>query len=223
MKTKYTENKDMINAPGKQLKMNLEKDNTLIFQPGEPINIKVPTEGLIRRIKKAGVHLEDARQITPENINVHDVQELLTNPDYKIRFIGEYWELHARIRSLNAMVVKYKAGTLDFTPSCKYGILSTQLRHMKNYLESLKVRAAIEEIDLNSVFTLIYTLKDNYTDVVVYGSKENIPTVHVICKDNLSNINVLSEDVQTGELTKVNSKPAYSVENDGKYIECIII
>jgi hypothetical protein len=94
---------------------------------------------------------------------------------------------------------------------------------MKNYLESLKVRAAIEEIDLNSVFTLIYTLKDNYTDVVVYGSKENIPTVHVICKDNLSNINVLSEDVQTGELTKVDSKPAYSVENDGKHIECIII
>ena len=46
------------------------------------------------------------------------------------------------------MVIKYEAGTLDFTPNCSYDLLHEQLIYMSSYLRVLKERARIENIEL---------------------------------------------------------------------------
>jgi hypothetical protein len=48
------------------------------------------------------------------------------------------------------MVVKYEAGTLDFTPDCPLDLLKNQKAAMGKYLYTLEVRAQIEKIDLNA-------------------------------------------------------------------------
>ena len=44
------------------------------------------------------------------------------------------------------MLVKYDAGTLDFTPSCPIELLKHQAKMMGQYLYDLEVRAEIEKI-----------------------------------------------------------------------------
>ena len=46
------------------------------------------------------------------------------------------------------MIIKYKAGTLGFEPTCDISILEDQAYHMDNYLEQLEIRAEIEKIIL---------------------------------------------------------------------------
>lgn len=46
------------------------------------------------------------------------------------------------------MLVKYKAGTLDFTPNCSFELLSEQAAAMGKYLFILETRAEIEKIVL---------------------------------------------------------------------------
>ena len=70
---------------------------------------------------------------------------------YKLRFISEYHELNNRIDKLNAMLIKYDFGTLDFTPDCPINLLRAQLGAMLAYLNILKVRAMYENIDLEEV------------------------------------------------------------------------
>ena len=49
------------------------------------------------------------------------------------------------------MLIKYEAGTLEFTPSCDISILDDQLYYMQNYLRTLRIRAEIENIDLGGI------------------------------------------------------------------------
>lgn len=74
--------------------------------------------------------------------------ELMQSEDYKDRFRAEYMQTKIRYNKLHDMLVKYKAGTLNFTPSCSYELLSEQAGHMGRYLNCLEVRAQIEKIDL---------------------------------------------------------------------------
>ena len=46
------------------------------------------------------------------------------------------------------MVVKYEAGTLNFTPKCSLELLKEQKKNMGMYLYCLEVRAEIEGIEL---------------------------------------------------------------------------
>ena len=46
------------------------------------------------------------------------------------------------------MVVKYEAGTLNFTPKCSLELLKEQKKHMGMYLNCLEIRAEIEGIEL---------------------------------------------------------------------------
>ena len=69
-------------------------------------------------------------------------------PDYKKRMKKEYWQLKDRYDKLHRMLVKYEAGTLDFTPTCSLELLKEQKAAMGNYLRCLEVRAEIEEIKL---------------------------------------------------------------------------
>lgn len=74
--------------------------------------------------------------------------ELMKSEDYKDRFRAEYYQLEDRIIKLSNMLEKYKAGTLNFTPSCSYDLLNGQLKSMLLYLEFLVERADIEGIIL---------------------------------------------------------------------------
>ena len=74
--------------------------------------------------------------------------ELMKSEDYKDRFRAEYYQLEDRIDKLANMLEKYKAGTLNFTPSCSYELLNSQLKAMNEYLKYLMIRAEIEGIEL---------------------------------------------------------------------------
>ena len=74
--------------------------------------------------------------------------ELMKSEDYKDRFRAEYYQLEDRIDKLSNMLEIYKAGTLDFTPSCSYELLNNKLKAMNEYLLYLTIRAEIEGIEI---------------------------------------------------------------------------
>ena len=77
--------------------------------------------------------------------------DMMNSADYKERFKAEYAQTKIRYEKLHAMVVKYEAGTLNFTPSCPLELLKEQKAAMGKYLYCLEVRAQIEGIDLSSI------------------------------------------------------------------------
>ena len=81
-------------------------------------------------------------------IELKDTIELMTSEDYKDRFKAEYHQAKIRYDKLDAMTVKYEAGTLDFKPSCPLDLLLKQKAFMGNYIRTLKIRAEIEGIEL---------------------------------------------------------------------------
>ena len=74
--------------------------------------------------------------------------ELMKSEDYKDRFRAEFYQLEDRIDKLSNMLEKYKAGTLNFTPTCSYELLSYQLQTMNAYKRVLEERAEIEGIEI---------------------------------------------------------------------------
>lgn len=72
----------------------------------------------------------------------------MDSEDYKDRFKAEYYQTKIRYDKLHKMVIKYEAGTLDFTPSCSLELLKNQLSYMGNYLRILEIRAEVEGIKL---------------------------------------------------------------------------
>lgn len=74
--------------------------------------------------------------------------DMMNSADYKERFRAEYYQLVIRKEKLEAMLAKYKAGTLPFTPNCSYEILYEQVVYMKQYQRILEERAWIENVDL---------------------------------------------------------------------------
>ena len=77
-----------------------------------------------------------------------DTVELMNSSDYKDRFRAEYYQTKIRYEKLHKTVVKYEAGTLNFTPSCSIELLKAQKRAMGEYLYNLEVRAEFEKINL---------------------------------------------------------------------------
>lgn len=70
--------------------------------------------------------------------------------DYKLRMVKEYKELKEKYNKLHAMLVKYDAGKLDFTPTCPIDLLRKQASIMGQYLYILETRAVIEDVDLKA-------------------------------------------------------------------------
>lgn len=79
---------------------------------------------------------------------LNETVELMNSSDYAERIKAEYFQLDIRTKGLEAMLKKYKEGTLSFTPACSYDILNGQLKAMKLYATYLEERAAIEVINL---------------------------------------------------------------------------
>lgn len=82
-------------------------------------------------------------------MDLKDTVELMNSEDYKERFKAEYVQTKIRYDKLDAMTVKYEAGTLNFTPSCPLELLKEQKKYMGNYIRTLRIRAEIEKIDLD--------------------------------------------------------------------------
>ena len=82
-------------------------------------------------------------------MELKDIIPMMGSADYKERFRAEYCQLGIRISKLEAMLVKWAAGKLDFIPTCSYGLLEAQLNTMKTYLYLLRERACIEGIELD--------------------------------------------------------------------------
>ena len=74
--------------------------------------------------------------------------QMMNSADYKERFRAEYFQTKIRYDKLDQMTVKYEAGTLTFTPSCSLELLKEQKKHMGNYIRTLKIRAEIEDVNL---------------------------------------------------------------------------
>lgn len=77
-----------------------------------------------------------------------DTIEMMKSDDYRERFKAEYLQTKIRYDKLDAMIAKYEAGTLEFTPSCSVDVLREQACAMANYLYVLVIRAGIEGIDI---------------------------------------------------------------------------
>lgn len=81
----------------------------------------------------------------PCNYESDDTEEV---PAYVSRMIAEYHELKDKYTKLHRMLVKHKAGTLDFEPTCPIELLEHQADVMSEYLHILEVRAEIENVEL---------------------------------------------------------------------------
>jgi len=78
-----------------------------------------------------------------------DTVDLMTSNDYKDRFRAEYYQLKIRYNKLMDMLRKWKAGELNFKPSCPFNTLYQQSTCMRMYLDVLEKRAKIENIELS--------------------------------------------------------------------------
>lgn len=81
-------------------------------------------------------------------MKLQDTVELMNSTDFKERFKAEYYQLQIRVKGLSNILKKYKEGTLEFTPNSSYELLFTQLIYMELYLDKLKERAKLENIEL---------------------------------------------------------------------------
>ena len=73
---------------------------------------------------------------------------LMQSDTYHDRFKAEYYQLETRLNKLEAILVKYKQGTLEFEPDSDYKTLYEQFMHMLSYQSILRVRAVQEGIEL---------------------------------------------------------------------------
>ena len=81
-------------------------------------------------------------------MELNETVEKMNSKNYKERFIAEYCQAKIRYDKLDAMTVRYEAGTLDFKPDCSLELLKEQKSYMGNYIRVLKIRAEIENIRL---------------------------------------------------------------------------
>lgn len=102
-----------------------------------------PTIGVEKVFTEEELKMIDA--YTPEETLE---EKLSAEPEYYSRMRAEYRELKSRYNKLHRMLVKYEAGTLNFTPNCPVDILKRQAAAMGEYLFVLEMRIEIENIDL---------------------------------------------------------------------------
>lgn len=83
-------------------------------------------------------------------MELKDTISMMESNDYKERFKAEYEQLRIRFKKLNAMLDKWDAGVLNFTPTCPRSIYNIQIRAMEDYLAALEARAVMEGVSLSA-------------------------------------------------------------------------
>lgn len=95
------------------------------------------------------IHEVESCQEVNTVLDLDDTCEMMSASDYRDRFVAEYQQTKIRYEKLHKMIVKYEAGTLDFTPTCPIELLKEQASYMGKYLYILEVRAQLEGVNLN--------------------------------------------------------------------------
>lgn len=80
--------------------------------------------------------------------NLADTVTMMESADYKERFRAEYYQTAIRYEKLKAMLNKWDAGTLEFSPTCPRSTYNIQITAMTDYLAVLEARAVMEHVDL---------------------------------------------------------------------------
>lgn len=80
--------------------------------------------------------------------NLKDTVDLMLSDDYKERFLAEYYQLEIRYTKLCEIFEKWKNDRLDFELKSYPYMLEKQIEGMKMYLDVLKDRAGVENIDI---------------------------------------------------------------------------
>ena len=81
-------------------------------------------------------------------MELKDIVEMMNSEDFKERFKVEYYQLLLRLDDLKSMLIKWENNMLDFEPKCSKETLENQVIFMQGYLDILRLRAEIEEINL---------------------------------------------------------------------------
>ena len=81
-------------------------------------------------------------------MKLQDTIKMMDNADYNERFKAEYYQLKIRYEGLARLLKGYREGTLNFTPTCSYDLLHTQLVYMEHYMNVLEERSKIENVEL---------------------------------------------------------------------------
>ena len=81
-------------------------------------------------------------------MNLKETVSMMVSADFKERFKAEYYQLSIRLDGLTSMLIKWENNMLDFEPKCSKEILESQVIYMKGYINILRLRAQIEEIEL---------------------------------------------------------------------------
>ena len=81
-------------------------------------------------------------------MELKDTVEMMNSEDFKERFKAEYYQLLIRLDGLTSMLIKWENNMLDFEPNCSKETLENQFIFMQGYIDILRLRAQIEEIDL---------------------------------------------------------------------------
>lgn len=81
-------------------------------------------------------------------MKLEETKELMCSLDYKERFKAEYYQLKIRYDKLKYMCEKWDNGQLNFTPTCPRELYDSQLLAMEVYLDVLKERAEMENIEV---------------------------------------------------------------------------
>ena len=81
-------------------------------------------------------------------MQLKDTIEMMNSEDFKERFKAEYYQLLIRLDGLTSMLIKWENNMLDFETKCSKETLENQVIFMQGYINILRLRAQIEEIDL---------------------------------------------------------------------------
>ena len=81
-------------------------------------------------------------------MQLKDIVEMMNSEDFKERFKVEYYQLLLRLDDLKSMLIKWENNMLDFEPKCSKETLENQVIFMQGYIDILRLRAQIEEIEL---------------------------------------------------------------------------
>lgn len=81
--------------------------------------------------------------------------DMMNSPNYKERFLAEYFQVWLRLEKLNAMLEKWDNDQLEFTPTCPQTVLIAQSNAMATYLTILHQRLQIEIPEFKEVVEIL--------------------------------------------------------------------
>lgn len=82
-------------------------------------------------------------------MELKDTIEMMTSEDYKERFKAEYYQVKIRKEKLRKMICDFNTKKLNFTPTCPLELYYKQGYSMQEYLDFLRIRAKMEDIELD--------------------------------------------------------------------------